>query len=182
MKNKNDLIEELFHSGYTHEFVYKNLTVINKRKIIEFLFKEKQNKPLFHIQKNTFENAATLIFDSNQNIVAMSLLSEVFYEDLKLTFYEFSYYVGKNHRLKGIKPSILHKILYPLTYYESHKHTINNQNNKISGLFSHTGNQKISSKYLLNKKLFVDDYWYALCTKFSSQGNHYVWYYPNDIS
>jgi hypothetical protein len=177
MKPKNELIAELQQNGYSYEFVFENLTKIQKKKLIEFLLVEKKlsNDNFFKISDDTFNDVAILIYDDKKNIVALGALTLTKVNSIDLTFFEFSYYVGKKYRLKGIKPAIIHKISYSLSYYESYDYIIQNDIKDIFGLVLRFTNKKIINNYYKRKCLVDDDYGYATYIGNSS----YISYYKN---
>lgn len=175
MKTKAELTEELKAHSYSYEFVLNNLTEVQKRKLIEFLFKEKEfsDDLLFDISVETFKKVAILVFNEEGKIVALSSLQKVLIPHLNLHMFEFSYYVGKKFRVKGIRPSIIHKLLYPLSYYESQDYAKSYDMSEICGMYSIGANDKIINKHLKNNPVFNDGYWSTTLLK----DKYYVWYY-----
>jgi hypothetical protein len=177
IKSKDELIEELTKNGFKHEFVFRSLTQKQKKKIIEFYVKNNLIKDdfVFSYLRNGFDRIALIVYDDKEDIIGLSFIQESIVEGINLSFFEFSYYVNKSYRLNGIKPSIVHKILYPLTYYESYDYKIQNEITNICGLVSRLGNMKIINKYMKRNCIFNDGYWSATYIG----NNSYIWYYEN---
>jgi hypothetical protein len=178
IKTKNELIDELSRNGFNHEFVFRTLTNEQKKKIIEFYVKNNLIKDdfVFSYLRDGFDKIALIVYDTNKNIVGLSFLQELIIERITLSFFTFSYYVSKNCRLIGIKPSIVHKILYPLTYYESHDYVLKHNIKNVYGISIHIGNNKLRNKHI--KKLCspaLDEYFVGTYIG----NNEYIWYYPN---
>lgn len=178
VKTKNELIEELTKNGFTHEFVFQSLTDEQKKKIIKFYVEDNLIKDnfVFSYLRNGFDKIGLIIYDDKKNVVALSFLEQSIIERITLAFFTFSYYVSKNCRLIGIKPSIVHKILYPLTYYESHDYVLKHNIKNVYGISIRIGNYKLKNKHI--KKLCspaLDEYFVGTYI-----GNdEYIWYYPN---
>jgi hypothetical protein len=179
MKTKKELISELEKRGYSYEFVFNNLTKIEKRKIIEFLFIEKnlynQNDVIFDISSQSFKKIALLIYDDKKNIVAMGGFDVILDKSTNLYFYDFLACVSKLYRLKG-KINI-GKYLFGLMYYESYDYACkNNLLDQIKGIYTKFSTTKIISHFLSKK--FNDIYF-----KFDFSNGHdvYITYYPKII-
>ena len=184
MKTKNELIYELENSGYSYEFVLNNLTKIQEKKLIKFLLTEKKisNDNIFNISNDTLIHTGLLIYNDKKDVIALSTLRKLKNPTINLSFFEFSYYVSKNYRLNGIKPCIVHKILYPLAYYKSHDYVLENKIKDIYGILITIDNSKLKNKHI--KKACssarppvsgLDEYWMGTYI-----GNdQYSWYYPN---
>jgi hypothetical protein len=178
IKTKNELIEELTEHGFHYEFVFQTITEKQKKKIIEFYVKNNlvKDKFVFSYLKSGFDKIALIIYDNNENIIGLSFLIKSINQKINLSFLEFAYYVSKNYRLNGIKPSIVHRILYPLTYYESYDYMIKNKIEDVYGISINISNGKLKNKHI--KKLCspaLDEYFVGTYI-----GNdQYIWYYPN---
>jgi hypothetical protein len=175
MKTKAEIINELNAHSYTHEFVLNNLSESNKRKLIEFLFKEKEfsKNPLFDISTRSFKKVAVLVYNKEGNIVALTGLEKTLIPHLDIHMFEFSCYVGKKFRVKGIRSCIVYKLSYPLSYYESQEYTKSQGMSEIRGLHLSIENSKIISKHMKTESSFYDDYWSMTHLK----DRCYVWYY-----
>jgi hypothetical protein len=177
MKSRNKLIDELEENGYNYEFVLNNLTKNQEKKVLEFILIEKQlsNDGIFDTSLNTLKNISILVYDDKKNIIALSVLEKILLPTINLYFFDFSYYVGKKFRTKGIKPSIIHKILYPLSYFESYEYIIQNKIKDFYGLTLYIANDKLMKKYVKNVCTDLDEYYIGTYI-----GNRrYIWYYPN---
>jgi hypothetical protein len=175
MKTKAELTEELKAHSYSYEFVLNNLTEVQKRKLIEFLFKEKEfsDDILFDISTETFKKVAVLVYNKEGNIVALTGLQKTLIPHLDIHMFEFSCYVGKKFRVKGIRSSIIYKLSYPLSYYESQEYTKSQGIDEIRGLHLSIYNRKIISKHMKSESSFYDNYWSMTHLK----DRCYVWYY-----
>ena len=177
MKTKNELIYELENSGYSYEFVLNNLTKIQEKKLIKFLLTEKKisNDNIFNISNDTLIRTALLIYNDKKDVIALSTLTKLENTTINLSFFEFSYYVSKNYRLNGIKPCIVHKILYPLTYYESYYYVLKDSIKNVYGISIHISNYKLKNKHIKKRCTNIDEYYAGTYI-----GNdQYIWYYPN---
>lgn len=155
-KTTDEVLEISHKNGYYPKFVFNNCSDDDYNQLGEFL--EQEEHSYFEVNR---DNICLIIFDSNNKIIAFSIICEYSLIEIDSTFYNVGVYVSKKERIKNLKQPLLVLILSTLTHNETMEYVVSNNLN-IDGTCVDISNLKLATKLLKNKKFFANEWFYVV--------------------
>lgn len=168
-KTTDEILEIAHKNGYYPKFVFNNCSDDDYNQLCEFLEQEKYSDGIVSL-----DNICLIVFDTDNKIIAFTVICEYELIEIDCTFYNFTGYVSKKERIKNLKRPCLPLILSALTHNETMEYVVSNNLN-IDGTCVDVNNSKIFTKMYKNKKFFANEWFYVVYVgKISIPGKNFI--------